>query len=1098
MELKLPEWHCYAKKWTIACVLFISLILLGPAWSAAQQGGNKTITYKASQVNAEVVLKAIEQQTASSLTYNREEMSAVEITSVNWKNKPLLDALKELQQEYGILYSLSANNIALKAGPKPEAPKKVPAPGKVYGKIIDEESGQPVADVTVRVGSKGTTSAIDGSFSLSLPKGRYEAEISSVGYEKKLITDVVVRDNEPFELNATLKRVKGQLETVVVKASAKKETVAALYAEQKNRGSISDGISAEQIARTPDNNVGVVLKRVSGVTTLDNKYVIVRGMAERYNQSMIDGIALPSTDLNRRNFSFDVVPAELVGSVVVNKTATPDLPAEFSGGQVIVNTLAIPNSNFTSLSVGTGFNSQSTGKDMTVIGGRGKNDYFGFDDGARKNPGDIKYWVFPKAGIGNDNPVDYEPTALEQSKRFNPDGFKLYQQKAKPNQNYRFAMGRLYDLNENSRVGFVAGLTYRNTQEINNYRTVRGYELADNFDTDFAGVGKMSKFNTTWGAALNAGVQGRKHKIGIRNLYTRMLSDESYDVYKRQDDDMGMKQRNLFADPVFTDILQNKLEGEHKLTRGGLLLNWNVARTSVSQEHKDLRNFTYGFTAKIDGQDLYYKPGLSHTNNLGTGFDYDYRVWTQVKQTDYNWGISLSQPIPFLGDKSLVKAGYAGWRKHREQGTLLVNLYTAYTGVPFGVLAPYEIVLAPENQGWGQDKGYYFANAENSGDQYKGNSKYQAYYLMLDQRIFQKLRLVYGVRAENFNSRNRQLAEIERRKRFEEMYPGIVYSGPKPEETGEKNWRYLPSVNLTYSLNSKMNVRAAYSMTMIRPDLRETAVMSFVDPLLRGEISGGNLASTEINNYDLRYEWYPEAGEIISISGFYKRFDKPVELYKDAVLDKYYFANSKSAYNLGMEVEIRKSLGFIADKQWLHNLTIFGNATIMKSEVTTEVEETIDGVATMVEYPVKRPLFGQSPYIVNAGIGYDSKYVGLNAVFNRSGYRAYTIQYFPHGVEYELGRNVIDLQLSTRILKQKAEIRLNISNLLDNAAIFYVNAEGYEGPWVDDNGDGVLEFIGYYRKKAGTTDNYKKSDGDRIRHRVKYGRTANISFTYNF
>lgn len=1003
----------------------------------------------------------------------------------------LADVLGILLSNTDIAYKEVAGSILLYTKKVVHAQQ----PGRISGRIVDDK-GEPLPGANIRIVelNKAIQSSVDGTYQFSIPSGNYTLEVSYISFQTKRITDVAVKENELTKLDVLLNPATNALSEVVVRSSYKKESVAGLYAQQKNAASMTDGISAEQIARTPDNNVGAVLKRVSGVTTIDNKYVVVRGMAERYNQAMVDGISVPSTDLNRRNFSFDVVPAELVSSVVVNKTATPDVSAQFSGGQVIVNTLAIPESNFLSLTVGTGANSRATGKDFLQVGGRGKYDYFAFDDGERKQPKDIKYWVFPVRGIGNDNPEAYEPTALEQSKRFNPNGFKLYTQTASPNQNYRFAMGRLYDINDKTKIGFVTGLTYRNTQEINAYSTTRGYGHVDVIDTDTAGRGKVSKFSTSFGGTVNAGIQGEKYKISIRNLYTRMFTDDAYDVYKRFDDDLGRKQRSIIVDPVFTNIFQNKLEGEHKLTANGLLADWNVARTSVGQDHKDLRRFTYGLTSVVDGREIYQTPMLANSNNLGTGFDFDYRVWTHVKQTDFNWGLNLSQPFNLLKDKSLVKVGYAGWHKNREQNTLLVNLYSAYTGEFFDLYNPYEAVLVPENQGWGQNKGYYFANAENSGDQYKGNSRYHAAYVMLDQRLFHKLRVVYGVRAEHFDSMNKQLSEEERRRRFEEQFPGQPYSGTDPTETSEKNWQYLPSANLTYSLNDKMNFRAAYSITMIRPDLRETATMAFVDPLLRGEISGSNLISTKIRNYDLRYEWYPKSGEIISISGFYKKFDHPVELMKSNNLNKYYFTNQKSAYNLGLELEIRKSLDFLGDRQWLKNLSLFGNATVMKSKVTIVGQDVIQGepgtIPTVSEFEldIKRPLFGQSPYIVNAGVSYNTRSFGINASFNRSGYRTYTVEDEPNNIEYENGRNLVDLQLSKKLFRQKAELRLNISNLLDAASVFYINADGYD----------ISEDQRQAIAKPGKSDKYNKAEGDMVTHRMKYGRTASISFTYNF
>lgn len=1063
----------------------------------AQQISKQKVSLQADHQSLESIFRLLEQQTGYTFAYNNREIKEklAEKFSFAENSKPLSAILDMITRRTRLQFRQSGTIISVQQGIAPVSSAGKKEPGKITGRIIDEENGQPVVGANVHAGDRTAISGADGTFSLSLTPGSYTVLVSYTGYMNKEIAEVEVKDNQAFELNATLKRGKGQLTGVVVKSSARKESIAALYTEQKNRASMSDGISAEQIARTPDNNVGAVLKRVSGVNTIDNKYVVVRGLTERYNQAMIDGIAVPSTDMNRRNFSFDVIPAELVSSVVVNKTATPDVSSEFSGGQVIVNTLAIPVQNFLSVTIGAGYNSQTTGKDFLQVGGRGRYDYLAFDDGRRKAPEGIKYWMFKSGGGDNDNPLDFQPDALEQSKRFDPNGYKLYNNIARPNQNYRFTIGRLYHLNEKTKIGFAGGATYRNTQEINKYTTARGYDVtADWLNTDSAGRGIVNKFNTTWGAAFNAGIEGEKYKINIRNLYTRMLNDDAYDVYKRQNDALERKERSIFADPVFTYVMQTKLDGEHQLTKKGLLLNWSAARTSLSQHHNDLRSFTYRYTTTIEGKDIYQTPGLTDNQTIAGAYNYDYRLWTTVQQTDYNWAVSLSQPFSFLKEKSLLKAGYAGWQKERQQGTIMARLFSDYTGKFFDLYEGYESILAPERIGWGQDKAYYYADAEQGGDQYKGKSKNHSLYLMLDQRLFKKLRLVYGVRAENFNSKNAQLAEIETRRLLQLLYPDVTFVGRKPVETGEKNWRFLPSVNLTYNLTGKMNLRAAYAVTMVRPDLRENATMAFVDPLLRGPISGGNLASTLIKNYDVRYEWYPSAGEILSVTGFYKHFDKPVELMKTTTLNQYYYTNQKSATNLGLEMELRKSLGFIADRTWLQQLTLFGNATIMKSEVTTlkELIEPIPGTpdvkVTMVEADTKRPLFGQSPFIVNAGISYTAAQFGVNAVYNRSGYRTYTIEDEPGFIEYENGRDVIDLQLSARLLRQKLEIRLNISNLLDNAAIYYINPTGYKG---------IPGSNGEWASEKGAAK-YNKADGDFVRHKVKYGTTTNLSFTYHF
>src|SRR5690606_6617223 len=170
---------------------------------------------------------------------------------------------------------------------------------------------------------------------------------------------------------------------VVVTANYRKASVEGLYALQKNNAALSDGISAEQIRVTPDNNAAQVLKRVSGLTVQDDKFVTVRGLSDRYNNVLLNGAALPSTEPNRRNFSFDIIPSGLIDNIIVNKTATPDMPAEFAGGLVQVTTKDIPDDNYASVTVGSGYNTNTIGRDMYSTK-RGGNDYLGYVDGTHK------------------------------------------------------------------------------------------------------------------------------------------------------------------------------------------------------------------------------------------------------------------------------------------------------------------------------------------------------------------------------------------------------------------------------------------------------------------------------------------------------------------------------------------------------------------------------------------------------------------------------------------------------------------------------------------------------------------------------------------
>lgn len=1058
---------------------------------AQLQSLTEKVSIHQQQTTALKIVEHLDRQSSYHFTFAQEQLSMIPVQAFKAENISLGEALTQLQKQYGLQFAIDERNISVKASAVKQEP------GKVVGKIIDEENGQPVIGATVRIGNTGATTDINGAFSFSIPPGRYTAIVSSIGYGTKEVSGVDVKDNQVFSLHVTLKRKKGQLSTVVVKASAKKESVAALYARQKNAASVTDGISAEQISRTPDINIGQVLNRVSGVTTVTNKYVVVRGLSERYNQAMIDGIVLPSTNMNKRNFSFDVIPQELVSNVVVNKTATADMSSEFSGGQISVNTMDIPEQNFTTISIGTGYNSQTTGKDFLVMGGRGKYDYLGFDDGKRKNPGVISWdWPnqveIPPPGLpGNDytlmpgGTVPYSSLdAVAQSKKLSAEAFKVPVYTAAADQQYRLAIGRTYNLKNERRAGFAGGITYRNQQRIVDFNNVRGGGWDANWmDSVENGGGRSYRFNTTLGAALNLGLEGKGFRIGLKNMYSRIYDDNYSEAYRLDygGDNPDQKSREMIQEPQATWVLQHKLEGDVQLAPNGMKLEVTGAMTRIGQQVQDQRRLKYLQTAEIGGKEYFQTPNVFQKGMMGD--DYDYRMWTNVKEIDYNWNIALSQPFTFLQNKSVIKAGYSGWHKHRTLDVTRMIPYKLSTTPAFEL--PYEVILDTANIGAGVGQAYYWAEKLN-GPTFDGAMSTHAAYIMADQRFFDKLRLIYGVRAEHYNLSNRQEEYIRRR------FGDIPDAFKLLSTTGEKNWRILPSANLIYSITSAMNLRAAYSRTAIRPDFRETSYFGFYDYEMDANISGRQLVSSIVDNFDLRYEWYPAPGEIISISGFYKLLDKPIELIQLRE-GHYSFQNQYKAKNYGVEMEIRKSLGFIADRSWLHDLFIFGNGTLLKSHVEV-MQEPLPG-ETFVEtrrLPSQdRPLYGQAPWIVNAGILYQGDVIGFTASYNRSGHRSFTVAQNPAEVEYEKGRNMLDMQVSARILKRKAEIRLNLANLLDEYILFYKNIRAYEQTEADATGN-----YGY-RLVNGTTA-LEKDKGDVVSYRSRTGRNVSISFTYRF
>ncbi|NQX53156.1 TonB-dependent receptor [Pedobacter panaciterrae] len=1087
---------------------FLFILFATPLFSQAYKDISIPVSIHFTKVKASALLKELNKQTNYKFYYD-DMLEQVELESLNYTKAPLGKVLSEMTP-LGFGFSLANNSISVRYSKASSNIKRIKQ-GKITGKVIDEK-GQPMPGAGIKIIENGKViqSSVDGTYSISIDPGTYTLEVSYVSYLAKRIGGILVEEGKTTPLSIAMQPANEMLKQVVVQGSYKKESIAGLYAQQKNAASLTDGISAEQIAKTPDNNVGAVLKRISGVTTLDNKYVVVRGLTERYNQAMIDGIVVPNTDMNRRNFSFDLIPNELVASVVVNKTATPDVSSEFVGGQVIVNTLSIPDQNFLTLSFGSGGNTQTTGKDFLTAGGRANKDYFAFDDGRREKPAGLVSWSFANRQddprIEHTDETGYKTGysgAIEQSKKFDNKSFAIYKNQAIPNQNYRFTLGRVYEINEQKglKIGFTGGLTYRNTQQSNEFESARSFgALIDGFKSpDTLGRGTGYIFNTTIGAVLNGGIQGEKFKLNLRNLYTKTLNEDFYQTILLEDSQQSLFQTNL-VDPVFSSINQHKIEGEHLIGSNGFKLSWSGAYTHLNQAHKDLRSFKYLQMKNTLGK-FYQQPNVMAVDDLKDNYSGDYRLWSAVNQDDLNWSLNLSQPFNFLNEKSLLKTGYTGWYKKRNQDVTIAKIYgKSRNAEPVGApdyIDKYEDLLTPERVGYGLNQAYYWLDIGN-GDISKANSKYHAGYLMLDQLLTKKLRLVYGVRAENFNLQNKQEAEIRKREQEEQKFPDKIYQGTVPEQTGEKNWYFLPSANAIYSLTSKMNFRGAYSQTIIRPDFRETQVYGFPDPLLQAFIIGGNIKSTRVQNIDLRYEFYPNPDEIISISAFHKKLDKPAELVNEtphATQTTLTYKNQHSAINYGFEMEWRKSLGIIVEE--LKNFSLYGNAAVIWSEIKTfqkmenpdfnpdkpkDAPRYIDVIQSL-----KRPLIGQSPYIINAGLAYQSKYFGTNVSFNRSGFRSYIVS-TPSATEFQRPRSLLDLQLSGRILKQKAEIKLNISNILNAADEYYTNANSWS-----ETSDSLEPF-----KKLKGTDRYEPELGDLLRYRVKYGRSYNLSFTYNF
>ena len=337
------------------------------------------------------------------------------------------------------------------------------ATGTIAGRITDQKSGAALTGVSVTItgSQKGTSTDLEGRYLLTAESGTYTLQFASVGYQPKTVSDVLVKKGEIQELNILMEQQASEMTGVVITASARRESQASVLAMQKNNASISDGISIEAIRKSPDRNIGEVLKRVSGTSIQDDKFIVVRGLSDRYNVALINGALLPSTEPDRRAFSFDIIPSNLIDNILINKTASPDLPGDFSGGVVQIMTKDIPFRSFMGVSIGAGYNSLSTGKSFN-IGLLENTDYLGFDNGRRALPDN-----FPGRNRYLSYNSDPTPERRLQATRLLRNNYgNRYNGNALPSLNFQFNWGGRKDLKNGSTLGSVLALVYRNSQTI--------------------------------------------------------------------------------------------------------------------------------------------------------------------------------------------------------------------------------------------------------------------------------------------------------------------------------------------------------------------------------------------------------------------------------------------------------------------------------------------------------------------------------------------------------------------------------------------------------------------------------------------------------
>jgi len=924
--------------------------------------------------------------------------------------------------------------------------------GTIVGKVTDAETGEHLPRTTIMLeGTKlGTYSDVKGEYKIkNIPPGKYKLIARYVSYTTKEIKDVVVEADKTLTINIILSKQVQQGKEITVIGVRETDNEMAMLSQRKSATQVSDGISMEEIKRLPDSDAGQSLKRLSGVSLVNDKFVFVRGISERYSNTTLNGAILTSTEPDKKAFSFDMLPSDFLEQASIKKSFTPDLPGNFAGGLVELNTVDYPKKRKFGISLGSSFNNEITmqsGKFKTANGsttfflGRDAS-YFAAPSSIPSSPEKMRNFLFSDIKTTDQQLREaYINKWIEMGRSFKSENWKLKSFTPLPGMGISANYTDILQIAGND-FGLISSINYGNSYSFNEF--YRGVYYSDGKQLQHTGNGFNSIFSTSIGAMLNLSYKiGTNNSISLKNTFNN-LSD--YEIIQIQ----GVKE--------FTQIIQTSMEylqktmfssqfvGEHYFDFLNSQLNWRIGYSLSLRDQPDLRRIRYSRndTTLPYRMDIYNLP-QGNSSQAGRFFSY---------LTEDGFSGALDYKIKF-DDISFKIGGLVENRKRDfevrsftivEARTIVRNYYDPNLGYDVRNYLDKSIedlyyikdaselnpdkVFAPGNF---NIHGLGISEDTKNTDSYKATESLYAGYAMFELPTYlfgNRLRIIGGTRYE-----------ISQQK-LSSFYPIVDQSGNSHDSVyADKNYfDLLPSINLIYELTKTTNLRMSASQTLARPSLREYAPFTFYDFMYFTNVKGNpSLERSLIQNYDIRYEWFMNPGEVVSISGFYKVFKNAIEetiLPASAEVEKT-FTNSKSnAYNYGFEFELRKNFGFILPNSFLENIGLNLNYAFINSEIT-------------IEQPTKtytRPMWGQSPYTLNIGLFYNNPDIGtsVNIAYNTSGKRIIQVAdvaayAFDNPHIYEMPRNLVDLSITQRII-EKMYLKIVAKNLLNEKLIWEQN-----------------------------------------------------------
>jgi len=909
--------------------------------------------------------------------------------------------------------------------------------GLVRGSLIDNDFQDPVpfANIIVKETGTGTTTDFDGNYELELIEGNYTILFSFIGYETVEIKDVNVNSIEPTIVNVTMNTLAQGLDEVVVSVSASTNTEKSVLEFQKQSISLVDGLSSQRIKSSGASNIASAVKSVPGVSVQGGKYVYVRGLGDRYTKSILNGVDIPGLDPDRNTIQMDIFPTNILDNVIVVKSASAEMPADFTGGIVDVITKEFPNSKQFSISFSSAFNPKMHYNDNYLTSKSSNTDFLGFDDGLRSIP------VDPYQGYSVSESIN-SPKITNVTREFNPN-MAAINKTSLGDYSFNISGGNQILLKNENRLGYFGSLSYKNnTNFYENSENNTYYRNADKsvfklFENRIQ-KGRLGENSVILSAmtGLSYKTNLSKYKFNFLHIQNGESSAGIFDQTVNLNDSKNLLKHNIeYTQRSITNLL---FSGTHTFdNESEWKLNWKISPTKSSIKDKDIRTTSF----EITDEQKFVVPLNGKPS----------RIWRNLDEVNIVSKIDIEKKLNLFSRAAKLKFGALNSYKEREYDifsyriNVPTNLGILDNGNPDNLLKP-ENTWTPTNT-IGNHIALYTNGGVERGKNYDANQINISGYSSIEFKFTEKLKSIIGLRAE----------------KFVQKYTG-ENSGGTVKYDDEKvidKFDLFPSTNFIYSIKENTNLRLSYSKTTARPSFKEVSIAEIYDPLSNMTFNGNiDLKPSYIDNIDIRYEIFGEDNQLFAVSGFYKSFKDPIELtYYEASTENFQPRNLGNAKVFGLEFEMRrqisKSFGVNVNASVIESQQEYG-----ESERNLRTLGLRDG-ESLGDY---RNLQGQSPFLINSSIDYNDGKNGLKAgiFFNMQGE---TLEVVGTGFApdvYTKPFESLNLNLSKTFgEKQNKTVTIKIENLLDSKKESFYKAFKANNEIFSFREEGTTFSIGY-------------------------------------